>query len=128
MKVDKVAVFRDRVRLLARLRPPSWFASGGRPERRSTLAWMGRNDIDERDLRSAAFTTFVAMSALSLILAVVLGMVLPLEQLAFACLALVTLPALAPTSLLGLRMPRPCHLACPGTDIIANLPPSTCAR
>ncbi len=106
MKADKVAVFRDRVRRLARLRPPSWFASGGRPDQQSTLAWMGRNDIDENDLRSAAFTALVILAALSLVLAVVLGMMLPLDQLAFACLALVTLPALAPTSLLSFPRQR----------------------
>jgi hypothetical protein len=106
MKVDKVVAYRERTERLARLNPPSWFASGAGADRKAAAAWMVRNDIDGNDVRSAAFTAFVAMTALSIALAILLWMVLPIEQMAFACLALLMLPALAPTSLLSFARQR----------------------
>ncbi len=67
---------------------------------------MERNGIEVDAVRSAAFTSLLAYSSLSSILAVLLSIVLPLQQLLFASLGLLMLPFIACSATLSFAKQR----------------------
>ena len=102
---DRVADHRQHVSRWARLKAPAWFAKRGRANG-AEVAWMGRNGIEVDAVRSAAFTSLMAYSSLSSVLAVLLSLVLPLEQLLFVSLGLLMLPLIACSSTLSFAKQR----------------------